>query len=86
MLLQLEQECLDVYRNKVDQASRSRAHLLQALADSKAEFARLLCSLGEQSVAGIVRNPLYLLNFVSNKLAVIFGCISWCEHYYSTTA
>ncbi|KAH7660279.1 Microtubule-associated protein MAP65/Ase1/PRC1 protein [Dioscorea alata] len=53
MLLQLEQECLDVYRKKVDQASRSRAHLLQALADSKAEFARLLCSLGEKSVAGI---------------------------------
>ncbi|KAJ0989742.1 hypothetical protein J5N97_008098 [Dioscorea zingiberensis] len=52
MLLQLEQECLDVYRRKVDQASKSRARLLQALADSKAEFARLLCALGEKSFVG----------------------------------
>ncbi|WOK99958.1 65-kDa microtubule-associated protein 1 [Canna indica] len=53
MLLQLEQECLDVYKRKVDQASKSRALLLQSLADSKAELARLLSALGEKSLVGI---------------------------------
>ncbi|CAN6194395.1 unnamed protein product [Urochloa humidicola] len=53
MLLQLEQECLDVYRRKVDQASSSRARLLQQLANSKSELTRLLSALGELSVSGI---------------------------------
>ncbi|KAL6873362.1 hypothetical protein ACP4OV_013444 [Aristida adscensionis] len=53
MLLQLEQECLDVYRRKVDQASGSRARLLQQLANSKSELARLLSSLGELPPSGI---------------------------------
>ncbi|OEL21426.1 65-kDa microtubule-associated protein 1, partial [Dichanthelium oligosanthes] len=53
MLLQLEQECLDVYRRKVDQASSSRARLLQQLANSKSELTRLLSALGELSVNGI---------------------------------
>ncbi|THU58533.1 hypothetical protein C4D60_Mb03t15340 [Musa balbisiana] len=54
MLLQLEQECLDVYKRKVEQASKTRALLLQSLADSKAELARLLSALGEKSFVGIV--------------------------------
>lgn len=54
MLLQLEQECLDVYRRKVDQASNSRARLLQQLANAKSELSRLLCALGELSISGIV--------------------------------
>lgn len=53
MLLQLEQECLDVYKRKVDQAARSRAHLLQSLADSRSELALLLTSLGEMTFTGI---------------------------------
>uniref|UniRef100_A0ACD5WTQ6 Uncharacterized protein n=1 Tax=Avena sativa TaxID=4498 RepID=A0ACD5WTQ6_AVESA len=54
MLLQLEQECLDVYRRKVDQASSSRARLLQQLANSKSELTRLLSSLGELSISGVI--------------------------------
>ncbi|XP_057977962.1 65-kDa microtubule-associated protein 1-like [Malania oleifera] len=53
MLLQLEQECLDVYKRKVDQAAKSRAHLLQALADAKVELSNLLSALGEKSLVGI---------------------------------
>ncbi|PIA36922.1 hypothetical protein AQUCO_03200110v1 [Aquilegia coerulea] len=49
MLLQLEQECLDVYKRKVDQAAKSRAHLLQALADAKSEHSGLVLALGEKS-------------------------------------
>ncbi|KAL5973055.1 hypothetical protein ACLOJK_039862 [Asimina triloba] len=50
VLLELEQECLDVYRRKVDGANISRARLHQLLADSEAEFTHLLVSLGERSL------------------------------------
>ncbi len=53
MLLQLEQECLDVYKRKVDLAAKSRAHLLQALADANLELSSLLSALGETSFVGI---------------------------------
>ena len=54
MLLQIEQECLDVYKRKVEQAAKSRAQLLQALSDAKLELSSLLSALGEKSSAGIV--------------------------------
>ncbi|KAK9155463.1 hypothetical protein Sjap_002943 [Stephania japonica] len=50
MLLQLEQECLDVYKRKVDQAAKSRAHLLQALADANSELSNLVLALGEKTL------------------------------------
>ncbi|GAB4846090.1 hypothetical protein Ancab_025087 [Ancistrocladus abbreviatus] len=53
MLLQIERECLDVYKRKVDQAVKSRAQLLQALADAKVELSSLLSALGEKTVFGI---------------------------------
>ncbi|KAK2969294.1 hypothetical protein RJ640_030835 [Escallonia rubra] len=52
VLLDLEQECLEVYRRKVDSANTSRARLHQELADSEAEFTHLLLSLGERSLPG----------------------------------
>jgi len=54
LLLQIEQECLDVYKRNVDQADKSRAQLLQALSDAKLELTSLLSALGEKSVVGIV--------------------------------
>ena len=48
VLLELEQECLEVYRRKVDRANISRARLHQELAESEAEFTHLLLSLSEQ--------------------------------------
>lgn len=54
MLLQLELECLEVYRKKVEQASKTRTLLLQSLADSKAELAGLLSALGENSFISFV--------------------------------
>ncbi|GAB2277751.1 hypothetical protein Dimus_012454 [Dionaea muscipula] len=53
MLLQIERECLDVYKRKVDQAVKSRAQLLQSLADANVELSSLLSALGEKTVAGI---------------------------------
>ncbi|CAA2991400.1 65-kDa microtubule-associated 8 [Olea europaea subsp. europaea] len=52
ILLELEQECLEVYRRKVDTANISRARLHQQLAESEAEFTHLLLSLGERSLPG----------------------------------
>ncbi|KAJ7963721.1 65-kDa microtubule-associated protein 1 [Quillaja saponaria] len=56
MLLQLEQECLDVYKRKVEQAAKSRAHLLTALSDAKLELSNLLSALGEKSFVAIPEN------------------------------
>ncbi|CAI9093212.1 OLC1v1028655C1 [Oldenlandia corymbosa var. corymbosa] len=50
VLLDIEQECLEVYRRKVDNANISRARLHQELADAQAEFTHLLLSLGERSL------------------------------------
>ncbi|KAJ8547710.1 hypothetical protein K7X08_011296 [Anisodus acutangulus] len=52
VLVDIEQECLDVYRRKVDNANISRARLHQDLADSEAEFTRLLLLLDERSLLG----------------------------------
>lgn len=52
VLLDTEQECLDVYRRKVDNANISRARLHQELADSEAEFTHLLLLLDERSLPG----------------------------------
>ncbi|CAA0809540.1 65-kDa microtubule-associated protein 3 [Striga hermonthica] len=50
MLHELEQECLEVYRRKVDQANRCRAQLRQAIADAEAELAAICSSMGERPV------------------------------------
>ncbi|KAI8552926.1 hypothetical protein RHMOL_Rhmol06G0305800 [Rhododendron molle] len=62
MLLQLEQECLDVYKRKVDQAAKSRAQLLQTLADANVELSSLVSALGERSFVGIVSSYPIVIN------------------------
>ncbi|XP_013745117.2 65-kDa microtubule-associated protein 5-like [Brassica napus] len=48
MLLELEQECLDIYNKKVDKTRKHRAELQRSLAQSEAEIATLVSALGEQ--------------------------------------
>ncbi|CAN4125816.1 unnamed protein product [Withania somnifera] len=48
-LFELQQECLEVYKRKVNQASRCRAQLQKNAADSEAELAKICAALGEQS-------------------------------------
>lgn len=55
MLLQIDQECLDVYKRKVEQADKSRAKLLQCLSDAKHELSSLQSALGEKSFSELVR-------------------------------
>ena len=50
MLLELERECLEVYRRKVDQANRSRAQLRQAIAEYEAELAAICSAMAERPV------------------------------------
>lgn len=50
MLLELELECLQVYRRKVDDASNTRAMLRQSLATKEAELAALTRCLGEHNL------------------------------------
>ncbi|GMH20785.1 hypothetical protein Nepgr_022627 [Nepenthes gracilis] len=52
VLLDLQQECLEVYRGKVDHANMARAKLHQELAESESEFTHLLLALGERSLPG----------------------------------
>ncbi|KAH6819134.1 microtubule-associated protein 65-5 [Perilla frutescens var. frutescens] len=47
MLLQLEQECLDIYRRKVERSRKHKAELQQSLAEFEAEIARVTSALGE---------------------------------------
>lgn len=48
MLVQLEQECLEVYRRKVDQSNHARARLHEALAEAETELNSLFSALGER--------------------------------------
>ncbi|KAI9390127.1 hypothetical protein POPTR_008G139700v4 [Populus trichocarpa] len=50
MLLELERECLEVYRRKVEDAANSKARLHQSVAAKEAELATLMAALGELSV------------------------------------
>ncbi|KAJ4749436.1 Microtubule-associated protein-like [Rhynchospora pubera] len=50
MLLELERECLEVYRRRVDQSNKRRAQLRQAIADSEADLAAICSAMGERPV------------------------------------
>ncbi|KAJ1382243.1 Microtubule associated protein, partial [Sesbania bispinosa] len=47
MLLQLEQECLDIYHRKVEETRKHKADLCKWLADAEAEVTNIVSSLGE---------------------------------------
>ncbi|XP_062199150.1 65-kDa microtubule-associated protein 6-like [Phragmites australis] len=49
-LLEIERECLKVYRRKVDDANRTRVQLHQSVAAKEAEVASLIATLGENKL------------------------------------
>lgn len=69
MLLELEQECLEVYRRKVDNANRCRAQLRQAIADSEAKLAAICSAMGERPVH--IRQPDQNLGSLKEELRAI---------------
>ncbi|XP_022734834.1 65-kDa microtubule-associated protein 6-like isoform X1 [Durio zibethinus] len=50
MLLELERECLEVYRRKVEEAANAKARLHQSVAAKEAEVATLMAALGELNI------------------------------------
>ncbi|KAJ4710165.1 65-kDa microtubule-associated protein 6-like [Melia azedarach] len=50
MLMELERECLEVYRRKVDEAANAKARLHQTVAAKEAELATLVAALGELNI------------------------------------
>ncbi|XP_062193394.1 65-kDa microtubule-associated protein 6-like [Phragmites australis] len=50
VLLEIERECLEVYRRKVDDANRTRVQLHQSVAAKEAEVASLIATLGEHKL------------------------------------
>ncbi|CAJ1814490.1 unnamed protein product [Sphenostylis stenocarpa] len=50
MLLEIEQKCLDLYRNKVEEAKLYRAQIQQEITDYAAEIAGICSSTGERSL------------------------------------
>ncbi|CAN6346854.1 unnamed protein product [Urochloa humidicola] len=48
MILQLEEDCLNVYRKKVDETRRQKAGLLQALSFGEVDIDKILNALGER--------------------------------------
>lgn len=50
MLMELERECLDVYRRKVDEAANTKARFHQTVAAKEAEIATLMAALGEHDI------------------------------------
>lgn len=50
MLSDLERECLEVYRRKVNEAANTKARLHQSVATKEAELATLMAALGELNI------------------------------------
>lgn len=50
MLLEIERECMNVYRRKVDEASNAKAQLHRTVAAKEAELAALMASLGDHTL------------------------------------
>ncbi|KAG6425609.1 hypothetical protein SASPL_116051 [Salvia splendens] len=50
MLMELERECLEIYRRKVDEAANDKARLHQSIASMEAEVAMLIATLGEINI------------------------------------
>uniref|UniRef100_A0ACD5TH90 Uncharacterized protein n=1 Tax=Avena sativa TaxID=4498 RepID=A0ACD5TH90_AVESA len=48
MILQLEEDCLNVYRKKVEQTRKQKADLLQAMSLGEADIQKILSALGER--------------------------------------
>ena len=64
MLLQLEQECLNAYKQKLGESTRSRDRLLQTLDDSRAELTNLLSTLDEYSFHGLVSIVFHRIHYI----------------------
>lgn len=70
MLLELERECMEVYRRKVEEAANAKSRLHQSVAAKEAELATLMAALGEHNINSPVMNTsLHVETFIVNDLS-----------------
>ncbi|MCL7024704.1 hypothetical protein MKW94_001523, partial [Papaver nudicaule] len=78
ILRQIDEECLDVFKRKVDEASKTRADLHQELADAKIELARL--ASGKKTVpdksTGTIKEQLAAIYLQLEHLGVSVGNVA----------
>lgn len=55
MLSELEKECLQVYKRKVEEAANVKARLHRSVAAKEAELATLMAVLAELNIHSLVR-------------------------------
>ncbi|KAM3327726.1 65-kDa microtubule-associated protein 6 isoform X1 [Capsicum galapagoense] len=55
MLSELERDCLEVYRRKVEEAANTKACLHQSVAAKEAEVATLMAALGELNINSLIQ-------------------------------
>ncbi|GAV58115.1 MAP65_ASE1 domain-containing protein [Cephalotus follicularis] len=70
MLFELERECLEVYRRKVEEAANAKARLHQTVAAKEAELATLMASLGELDIHSPIQSEKRLTS-LKEKLASV---------------
>ncbi|GAA0154150.1 non-motor microtubule binding protein [Lithospermum erythrorhizon] len=70
MLLELEMECLQVYRRKVDEAENTKARLHQTVVAKEAELATLMAALGEANISTLFQSKKNVKS-LKEQLAVI---------------
>ncbi|KAF2305700.1 hypothetical protein GH714_007628 [Hevea brasiliensis] len=85
MLVELERECLEVYRRKVEEAANAKARLNQSVAAKEAELATLMAALGELNIhsptwtekrAPSLKVKLASVNPLSDRLHKVFDYVN----------
>ncbi|XP_062172300.1 65-kDa microtubule-associated protein 6 [Alnus glutinosa] len=71
MLLELERECLEVYRRKVEEAANCKARLHQSVAAKEAELATLMAALGELNIHSPIQTEKKRSASLKEKLASV---------------
>lgn len=85
MLLQLEQECLDIYRTKVERSRKYKAELQRSLAEFEAEIAQLTSALGERvSAPRVCSQSSFLFGFVcGGRISILIYSLFFQKDAYS---
>jgi protein regulator of cytokinesis 1 len=78
-LLEMQQECLDIFQRKVDQANRSRSNLHIMLADVHSEIVSLASTLGDNIQMAQVSSCFYITQLVQSSVTVQKKFYGFCS-------
>ncbi|CAH9114415.1 unnamed protein product [Cuscuta europaea] len=71
MLMELENDCLEIYRRKVDETANAKACLHQSVAAKEAELATLMATLGELTINSPIQSEKKMAMALKEQLAAI---------------